>query len=506
MAQKRRLEIFFIFYLTSLAGFIVLTLEKNKDSAQIFEQHERFLHAFLTPPDIHFDRDTVYCYVSANDSGDIRDTDIPFRTQIYVSGFDAEDSLQVRPYALHFGNSFISPSVVTVGDRQAYGAISDQRVSYPIEVALRRIGKYSLDIEVHASYLRRISSSEIRFHGRTLPADLFEGDSLEKMQTQRKRLTIVVEDTTQQQRAKFVKGLVLNCDRSTISSALGFEDSNRLSTNLDYLEPSMRVVKGCGRVEKRSDSENRVAYVWMGQVKYQADTVCLEARVNREAGGRDIARVSFAVKGEMPLLQSSIPNVCYAGEGLHADFRVAGLSNPAMYSYSLSLMRTDGEQFLSREHSGSALNIQINAENADKTLRIRAYYNGKPYRYLSPRTLSGGISVFDIAIKTPPYHIDFTPPQKVGTSYAYEFRVYRFSDPKYKEIVEIADIRSVQFEMIKSTGERVRLIAEALRSGYLRYRISTPELIQPKGEEVAIEIKTPQTSIRKKVFIYRDAF
>jgi hypothetical protein len=505
VARKKQLEIFFIFYLTSLAGFIVLTLEKNKSSAQIYRQQERFLRAFLKPPDIRFDSDTVFWYVAGSDSGEIRESSLPFKAQMYLTDFNVEDSLQVKPYALHFGNTYISPSEITIGERKAYGAFSDLRVSFPIEASLKRVGTYSLDVEVHASYLHRVSPSEIRFHDRTFPSDILESEALENLQTQRKRLTIIVEDTSRQH-AKFAKHLVLNCERSIVSSALGFEDSNRVSTNLDYLEPTFRIVKGSGRMEKRTSNLNTTAYIWIGQVKYQTDTICIEARLHREAGGSDIARSSFVVRGETPLLQHSIPDVCFAGEGLRADLRVNGLSDPASYSYSLSILRADGEQIISRGNKGPAINMLVNSENIDKVLRIRAYYNGRPYRFVSPTSLSGGSSQFDIPIKTPPYHIEFNPPQRVGTSYLYEFRIYRYNDAKYKELVTIADPRSIQFEMVKISGERIRLVAEALRSGYLRYRIASPQQVQPKGEEVAIEIKTPQTSIRKKLFVHRESY
>ena len=304
--RRKRLELFFILYLTAAVAFVVVSKEREKKEDRIEKEKEEFLRSFLTQPGIEYENDTLFFYLDG-ENGRINDIVLrTFTTNITVNDVGAEDSARMVIDAVTHNDILISPTVVRGGDRILVGDLEDRTVMFPLEVQPSSIGVYSIGFTIETKRIHSLDETTYGYRDIHFPKEYIDTKLLERMEQARGQFTLIVEDTASP-KIKDVAELELSVENTSISTAVGFEVENSVTVNLGFNRPDVRIIKGKGELVADTLSNDRVnKYTWKGRGEKHAYTVALEARVDREAGGKDIARAAFTVEATKPYLKNAI--------------------------------------------------------------------------------------------------------------------------------------------------------------------------------------------------------
>ena len=85
MAQRKRIDIFFILYLTAILGFVVVSRERDKIDEGMHELNEQIVRTFVPPVPLRPEGDTLRCYVDADSNGIVIGDPRVFETKVFAS-------------------------------------------------------------------------------------------------------------------------------------------------------------------------------------------------------------------------------------------------------------------------------------------------------------------------------------------------------------------------------------------------------------------------------------
>jgi hypothetical protein len=429
--RKRRVELFFILYLTAMAAFVIVSRQRDVVDRSADERSRRMVASFIRPADIHFDRERVSHYVDADSTGRVARASREFTTSVTVDDVSPEDTVTMTLVAIARDNALISPSVVTVGGRRGEGDLRDNRVSFPVRCYFEQTGSYALTFEARTRRVHAHSDSLLRYHRVLFAAELISDTLLERLETATATLTVDVEDTSYVVQRDWMRMRVESRAQDLLVAA-GTPVRTLFSVGHTFPAPSARVVRGGGAIVPVTRSTTMTEFAWTGTATRGTDTVTVEFRAERSGRVLQVVQSSFAVTGVEPVLVEAVPEVVYAGEELSCSVAVAGLADAAAYSWEL--LEASGTRDIARKDSGTGPRVAYLIPNnfAGKTLRIRARYRGLLYPRISPTSFERGESVFTLRVLEPPTHLRFDPPAHPVLLTSFPFTAYRYNTPQTK--------------------------------------------------------------------------
>ncbi|MBL0173713.1 MAG: hypothetical protein IPP94_00320 [Ignavibacteria bacterium] len=446
MVRKRRVELFFILYITAVAAFVIVSKQREAVDQRVDVRYRQIVETFIRPARMHFESDTLFHYVDAGQSGLVARGAEGLETTVYLDDISPEDTAVLTLVSVARDNALISPSTVRIGGRRGVGELHDNRIAFPVRCRFSRTGAYTLTFEARTTRVHAQSDSLLRYRGVVFPADILPAASLESIETATASLAIRVEDTSYANMRDRMR-LRVEAEKSEVASAIGTEVDNLFTVTHSYPAPTARIVRGGGVIESVTRSTSQTAFLWRGTPTRGTDTVTVEFRVEKSGRLMDVSRQSFAVTGVEPFLQQHVPDVVYAGEELHCALNVAGLTVTQAYRWELS--EVTGDRVISRKDSGTGPHVAYVIPNnfANKTLRIRGFYNNAPYACISPRSHQRGLSVFTLRVIEPPTHIRFEPPVHPTLLEIFPLTAYRYNTPETKNWRPVPHPDSVRVTM-----------------------------------------------------------
>jgi hypothetical protein len=265
----------------------------------------------------------------------------------------------------------------------------------------------------------------------------------------------------------------------------------------------VQIVRGRGRLEKTSGADRRLEYRWTGNVTSAPDTVVIESRLVRGAGGKDIARVMFTVEGTQPYLRHPLPAALYAGEELELDISVAGLEEADLYSWALYEEAGDSDLLLKSEGRGPLVQYRIPNSYGGKLLVLEARYRGQPYRQLSARTHKSGTSRFSLPVLEPPTQITLDLPERASVMGSFRFAASRYIDPRFRGEQPIDRLADVRVELFDEQNNLIRTDVSMVRKGEFTFIIQDKDRISASGERVIVHVQAVEASVRAIMVLYR---
>ncbi|MCB2205620.1 hypothetical protein KQI65_12825 [bacterium] len=502
MRRRRQLHIFFILYLTAVIGFIVISKDREHRDERMTKHNEHIIRTFLPEVPLSLASDTVRWYVSADSSG-IVSGEIPLmRRKVFVHDIQAEDDIAVRLHSVIRDGVFTSPDIVGVGGRTAFGNIHEHTVYFPVTAAFPRTGRYHINLLASARRVREIANGVFDYHGIRFDSTLVSRETIASLERNGVTLTVDVIDTSVAT-PRTVEALSIEAERSSISSAIGFEEMNVIRGNLGWSSPGLRIVRGGGTLEDISKNQRSLVYRWTGSVAPYPDTVVVEASLQRGAGGKDIARCSFAVSGIEPYLRQSPPAQLYAGEDLQLDIGIAGLEQDELYSWSLYEAVGQDDLLLKSEGRGSRVQYRIPNSYAGKQLVVEARYRGRPYTFISSQTYAAGRSRFVLPVLNPPTQIQLNFPKKAPVTGNFSFSASRYIDPRFRGEQPIDRLADVRVDIYDEENNLIRTDVSMIRKGEFTFVIQDKNEIRASGERVIVHVYAEDASAQAILELYR---
>ncbi|MDT8324670.1 MAG: hypothetical protein RRA94_11190, partial [Bacteroidota bacterium] len=247
--RRRRLDIFFILYLTAIVGFVVVSKHREHHDERMNRHNERIIRTFLPPVPVHLAQDTVRWYVSADSSG-IVSGDIPvLRERVFVRDIREDDDIRLTLHSVIHDGLFSSGDIVQVGGRTAFGAVQHHTVFFPVTAAFPRTGLYHINMIARARRVHETVSGVFTYRGTSFDTTLVPRAMIASLEQSAVSLSVHVIDTSINQ-PRTLEALMLEAERSNITSAIGFEESNIITGNLGWSGPEVRIVRGGGRLER----------------------------------------------------------------------------------------------------------------------------------------------------------------------------------------------------------------------------------------------------------------
>ncbi len=501
MVRRKRIDIFFILYLTAILGFVIVSKERDKNDELMQKQNERIIRTFLPQVPLHFESDTVRWYVSADSAGIVTDHSAMFHDKVYVSDISADDRIVVRMHSVLRNGIWTTQEIVNVGERTAFGPPENRMVYFPVSAMFPRTGTYTVNLTARASRVTETTPGSFTYRSTTFDSTDVSREMIRTLEHAATTLTVQVIDTSVT-RVKTLETLRMDITRTDIQSAVGFEERNDIRVNLGWSEPDVSIVRGFGRLERTGGGGREQVISWRGIVRNSPDTIMIEARLNRDAGGKDIVRKSFAVSGITPILRSVLPHQLYAGEDLNLDISVDGLEEPAGYSWEL--FEDAGSNDLISKGTGRGPDVRFRIPNSygGKNLIIEAQYNGRRYRYLSARTHSAGSSRFQLMVVNPPTQIQVDLPDRASVKQSFKFWASRYIDPRFRGEQPIEKLSDVRVEIFDEEDNLIRTDISMIRKGEFTFLIQDKDLIRREGEHVIVIVHAGDATLQSTMHLY----
>jgi hypothetical protein len=130
VARSRRVDVFFILYLTAIVAFVVVSRERDKLDEAMQQTHEDIVRTFLPSVPLRFERDTLRFYVGADTSGVILGVPPLFRSKVYVEDITFDDHVSMTVHSIYYNDTLTAASMVDIGTRTGAGSIADRTVYF----------------------------------------------------------------------------------------------------------------------------------------------------------------------------------------------------------------------------------------------------------------------------------------------------------------------------------------------------------------------------------------
>ncbi len=489
MARRHRIDIFLILYLTAIVGFAVVSREREFADKERTSRYEQLLATFIPRLPVRPERDTIRWYVSADDnSGLVTLTEQHFEAKIFVHDIDPDDQVTMTVHSIILDSLLTVPDLLKIGDRTGYGEPHERVVYFPLCGEFPRTGVYTINLQARSDRIRRLGQGMIEYRGIQFDTTSIPSHLVSSLESSVASLTVLVIDTSIE-KPKTLEPLLIQAQRERISSAIGFEEQNLIRVNLAWSEPTVTVVRGGGRLVQATRSDKLLEYRWVGTVTGFADTVVVEARLRREAGGKDISRTQFVVSGVTPYLLEQLPRTLYAGEEFSINMRVQGLDQPDLYRWSLFEEAGQNDLLLKASGSGPVVTYRIPTSYAGKRMVIETLYEGRKYRFLSLKKHVSGPSRLSRMVETPPTQIVAIVPQRAPANAAFRFSASRYSQPRFMGEQPVDKISDVSVEMEGADGRDLEVGVSMIRKGEFEFELMNIGEIARGGERVAITIR-----------------
>jgi hypothetical protein len=488
VARRRRVDIFLILYLAAIVGFAVVSRERDRIEGEKENRYEDLVRAFIPKLPLHPETDTVRHYVSADDeSGLVGDSHL-FSTRIFIRDIDPDDAVSMQVHSIIYDSVLITPDLLQVGQRSGVGNVSAGIVYFPLTGAFPRTGAYTINLVAHSRRMQPTADGRINYRGRQFDSTDIPDGLVSSLEIGKTALTVLVIDTSIAQPSN-VEALRLQFERSSISSAAGFQEENVISVAPRQASPTMSIVHGGGMIVQEGDGSRVTQYRWKGTVPNYSDTIVVEARLDRGAGGKDITRSSFVVHGELPYLVERIPERLFAGEEVVVDLRVNGLDQTGLYSWALYEDMGADDFLLKSSGEGPVATYRIPTSYSGKRLVVEARYRGRPYNFLSARNHRSGVSRIGLPVETPPTRIMLSLPERAPANAAFRFRASRYSHPRFMGEQPLDRISDVAVEIRTADNRLLETSVSMIRKGEFEFELTNTASIIPGGEQVMITIR-----------------
>lgn len=501
MAARRRVDIFFILYLTAIVGFIVVSKEREKSNTEMQEMNEQIVRTLIPPVPLHPERDTLRCYVDADSSGVVVGDPIAFRTRMYVRDISPEDDVTLSVHSVVYNETLTSPDLVSLGSRLAVGQVHDNIVAFPVALTFPRTGRYDVNFTARAQRVHEVEPGVFTYRGLRFDSTLIPRRLIGEVESSAHSLTVIVVDTSVDAQRP-IQDLQLSLERENITSAIGFEEANSIQVNLGWANPDVSLVRGGGALRRISRSDRSVEYEWRGTVSSIPDTVVVEARVSRGAGGKDIVQASFAVSGVLPFLPIPRPERVFSGEEINFDISVSGLDEPARYGWKLYEEAGQGSRILKAEGRSPRVLYRIPNSFAGKTLIIDARYGGQPYRVYSRRSYIVGGSRFILRVIEPPTRIELAFPDRVPVASSFRFSASRYSNPRFRGEQPVARLADVSVEIRDNQNRELKADVWMVRKGEFEFSLVNRKPIRKGGERVMLTVRAGGSTVRRSLELF----
>jgi hypothetical protein len=501
VAARRRVDIFFILYLTAIVGFIVVSKEREKSNTEMQEMNEQIVRTLIPPVPLHPERDTLRCYVDADSNGVVVGDPVAFRTRMYVRDISPEDDVTLSVHSVVYNETLTSPDLVSLGIRTAVGQVHDNIVAFPVAMIFPRTGRFDVNFTARAHRVHEVEDGVFTYRGIRFDTTLISRELIGEIEQSAHALTVIVQDTSIDV-SHPPQVLQLSMERETITSAIGFEETNRIQTNLGWANPDVSLIRGGGSLRRISRSDRGVEYEWRGMVSSIPDTVTVEARVSRGAGGKDIARASFAVSGVLPFLPISRPEEAFSGEEINFDISVSGLDEPARYSWKMYEEAGQGSKVLKAEGRSPRVLYRIPNSFAGKTLIVDARYDGQPYRVYSRRSYVMGGSRFILRVIEPPTRIELAFPDRATVSSIFHFSASRYSNARFRGEQPIARLADVEVELRDQQNRELEVDVWMVRKGEFEFSLVNRKAVRKGGERVMLTIRAGGSTARRSLELF----
>lgn len=501
MAARRRVDIFFILYLTAIVGFIVVSKEREQSNTEMQEMNEQIVRTLIPPVPLHPERDTLRCYVDADSNGVVLGDPFAFRTRMYVRDISPEDDVTLSVHSVIFNKTLTSPDLVSLGSRTAVGEVHDNIVAFPVAITFPRTGSYEVNFTAHAHRVHEVEAGVFAYRGIRFDTTLISRRLIREIERSAHPLTVLVQDTSIDV-SRPLQDLQLSVEHENITSAVGFEEANRIRINLGRSNPELSIIRGSGALRRIARSDRSDEYEWRGTVSSIPDTVIVEARVSRDAGGKDIARASFAVSGVLPFLPISRPEKVFSGEEINFDISVSGLDEPGRYSWKLYEEAGRGSRILKAEGRSSRVLYRIPNSFAGKTLIVDARYAGQPYRVYSRRSYVVGGSRFILRVIEPPTRIELAFPDRAPVASSFRFSASRYSNARFRGEQPVARLADVRVEIRNKQNRELEAEVWMVRKGEFEFSLVDRKAIRKGGERVMLTVHAGGSTVRRSLELF----
>jgi hypothetical protein len=489
VGRRRRVDIFLILYLTAIVGFAVISREREHAASKYTAQYEQLVARFIPPLPLSPENDTVRYYVSADDASGIVSTSAPpFSTKIFVHDIDPDDQVTMTLHSIVFDSMLTTPDLLRLGERTAYGRMNDRVVYFPLTGRFPRTGTYTVNLRAGARRIQRAEGGSIEYRGIRLDTADITHAQVHALEHATASVVVRVIDTSLAQ-PKTLEALRVEASRESISSAIGFEEQNTITTNLGWSAPDVSIISGSGKLKAVSAADRQVEYRWVGVVRSLPDTVVVEARLARDAGGKDVARTQFTVSGTDPFLIEQPPQHLYAGEEMSVNLRVRGLEQESDYTWSLYEAVGVGETVTKASGVGPVGSWRIPTSYVGKRLVLEVRYLGRLYRYVSRQTHRSGISRISLPVEVPPTRIAALLPARAPANAAFRFTASRYSHPRFMGEQPIDRISDVIVEIAASENRQMETSVSMIRKGEFEFELANSASVAAGGEQVLITIR-----------------
>jgi len=504
VGRKKRVEIFFILYLSAVVGFVLITKEQEHLRAGFERRMTNLMKTFLAPVTIEFESDTLYCYVSADASGILSTRSQQFSTNVLVRDIGPDDSIAMKLVSISRNDVLISPNIVKIGERRGLGTLGEMTVFFPLSIRLMHTGTYNLKLHALTNRIHPAGGGKLRYRTTVFDSTIISDVMHTEVENSIADITLIVLDTAVVT-SRSVEPLRMVISQPEMNTVFGREVENALSVNHAWFEPVVRIISGPGRIEHGTSTSSQAKFFWKGAISTTFDSVVLESRIDRKAGGKDIARGTFFLHAQEPMLIIPYPSNVYAGEDLSCNVSVTGLGIEKEYSWQL--FEISASNVLVKKASGVGPQIQYHIPNnfSGKRLFLVARYQGKEYQYIHPLSYQKSDSRFEWRVNDAPIQIRFSPTGHFSASRNYRFSVSQFSDPKYNADNPLSDLSEVSVTLAKANGTNLRVLVERLNApGQFQFMIENKNLLASSGEMVTVFIRAHGQEVQKTIMMFRD--
>jgi hypothetical protein len=500
VATRRRVDIFFILYLTAIVGFVVVSKERDQRDKEMQELNESIVRALIPPVPMHPEGDTLRCYVDADSNGVVIGAPAEFRTWMEVRDIGPEDSVSLSVHSVVFDETLVPPDLARVGSRTGIGQLQDNLVAFPVSLVIERCGRYEVTITARS---RRVHESDgvFRYRGARFDSTLVARALIDEVERNTRAIVVIAEDTSIAT-PKSVPELEIGVARGEIVSSVGFEERNLVRVNLGWAAPSVAIVRGGGTLRLRSRNAREAEYLWSGAVSARPDSVTIEARAFRGAGGKDIARTTFTIRGSYPFLPSLRPSVAYSGEDINFDISVSGLDDPTRYHWKLFEATGSDRPILKAEGNGPRVTYRIPSLYGGRRFIVDATYDGRRYRVYSRRAYTADDSRYELHVVEPPIRIEAALPVRASKAEAFAFTASRYHHPRFRGEQPVDRLGDVEVEVRNENGQRIDTDVWMVRKGAFEFSLRDRERIRRGGERVSIVIRAGDSALRRSVELY----
>ncbi len=498
MVRRKKIDVFFILFLCSIAAYVVTIREHSRIDEGLQLKMEEIVQHIIPKISMRFSADTIIVPVDADSVGTVLPVSGPFTVIGVCDDIGPDDSISVTLTALTHNNVLVSTDIASVGHRTGSGAIDDRRVSFPVTCRFPSTGIYRFQFEMRSDRVHQGENNIVRYGDRVLDESVIPHKALSAAERGYKTLTVRVIDTSWERSS--IASLAIEAERTEISSAVGYEERNRITVTHGKMKPSVRLI-GSGTLTLEKSNPASTVYLWHGIVEHALDSISVESSVSMSDNVMKFARVTIPLRGVLPLQNHQIPRVGYAGEELNCDLSVTGLNNPELYRWELREILTTGETVTKDSGRGPLMRFRIPFNYEGKRLQLLAFYEGRRYQSIDPVSYVSQESLFHFPVVKPPTRIRLALPQRVTATTPLFFSASLFNDPRFEGEQPLTDFKSINARLTRVNGRPVRTVLTMLGRGRFQLSIADKTLIEPNGERLTLHIGINEASLTQQIFI-----